>query len=253
MKNISPKKSQSGNVLFIIFLAIALFSALTYAVTQSSQGSGDMDREEAILQGSNFLESILSIRAKIQRNIMVNDCNLANISSDKLQGGNATWADDHTGAHQNPCNIWSDTGAGLQAPLAGLDSFLIDQSDIPSAMYNNLNVVAFFNENNVWEVGSNVPDDILLVRFLQRDVCIGINTALGISTADGQPPSNTTTDFGAWLAPRPSAEETDHSTVIGRTASGFNELVGHKMGCYQGLLDGTGAVTYVFYLVFNEY
>lgn len=66
---------ENGNVLFLILIAVALFAALSYAVTQSSRSSSsDASRENARLIASNFMSLFSQIDSAVTRLQISNGC-----------------------------------------------------------------------------------------------------------------------------------------------------------------------------------
>ncbi len=74
------EKSQDGNVLFLILIAVALFAALSYVVVQSSRsGSGTTSREKNLLTASGVTQYPTALRTAAMR------MNLAGVSPDEMK------------------------------------------------------------------------------------------------------------------------------------------------------------------------
>ncbi len=67
------RNGERGNVLFLILIAVALFAALSYAVTQSSRsGGGDASRETNLVNSAHITQYPASLKTSIVRMIVSN-------------------------------------------------------------------------------------------------------------------------------------------------------------------------------------
>jgi hypothetical protein len=60
------KSSENGNVLFLILIAVALFAALTWVITESTRsGSGSVQQEDMIMRFNQVQSQITNIRTAL--------------------------------------------------------------------------------------------------------------------------------------------------------------------------------------------
>ncbi|MBI4031193.1 MAG: hypothetical protein HY370_05905 [Proteobacteria bacterium] len=65
------RSGERGNVLFLILIAVALFAALSYAVTQSTRsGTGDASSETSLVNSSTLTQYPAGIRTGLVRMIV---------------------------------------------------------------------------------------------------------------------------------------------------------------------------------------
>src|SRR5690606_6179950 len=67
MSQCPQRTKEQGNALFLILIAVVLFAALTYAITQSGRGGGDVGRETHQITGTALTQYTTSIRTAITR------------------------------------------------------------------------------------------------------------------------------------------------------------------------------------------
>ena len=71
--------AQEGNVLFLILIAVALFAALSYAVTQSSRSGGGDTSETTLINTAQITQYPASVRTSIIRMLVS-----GNVAADEL-------------------------------------------------------------------------------------------------------------------------------------------------------------------------
>ena len=60
-------RSSTGNALFLILIAVALFAALSYAVTNSGRGGSGISKEQGEIRASRVIETLGTYQQTIQR------------------------------------------------------------------------------------------------------------------------------------------------------------------------------------------
>lgn len=69
---VTPNRNESGNALFLILIAVILFAALSYAITQSNRGSGAPNRETSLISSTTVTQYSSAIRTGVTRMLLRN-------------------------------------------------------------------------------------------------------------------------------------------------------------------------------------
>lgn len=173
-------KPQSGNVLILILIAVALFAALSVVVTQTGRtGVANTDREKISLELNRIHAFSISIKTAISR-LMTDGVTPAQFNFDN---------DGFTVDYSNPncttprCVIFSGQGGG-----ANWDTppFVISPSNYIITGYNQ-----------VKGVGTDAPGDssaselIVIAPDISQQTCKIINQMLGAQPSDPIPTDTT--------------------------------------------------------------
>lgn len=236
---------QQGNALFLILIAVALFAALSYAVTQSGRGSGSAAKEQAVLEAAKLLQYATSIQQAVSRMRLMNGCADTSISFENtvVSGyANASAPVDRS------CHVFDAAGGAQtwQLPASG--------SGTTSNWF-------FTGESCVYAIGTGVvgchgtngatdSDLVAAVSGISKDVCLQINRGLGINNPSGNPPQ---ANNQTWLSPVTlfTGTYTQGGHAVQSDKSGQADLFGKAVGCFNGdVFPATG--TYTAYMVLIE-
>lgn len=170
----------SGNALFLILIAVALFAALSYAVTQSGRGGGNTAAEQAQLQAARVMNFAARVQQAVTRLRLINGCSETQLS---FENSNA-----QTGSYANPgaptdksCNVFDPAGGGVAfEDLPGTPVNILPGGEWWTAQYS------IFGGFEVYGQGTtgNRPasNDLVLGAPVSLDMCNAINKQLRIAT-----------------------------------------------------------------------
>lgn len=239
-------EAQQGNVLFLILIAVALFAALSYAVTSSSRsGGGDASRETLNIALSEVFNHFSQVRVGIQRLILSGQCDEKSIRFWHVSRARATNANFYGDGSDTQCQVFHPDGGGvpyLTRPKT-LDTSTPDEYGIIS---NRIQDIGTTN-NNVDSDGQGTASDLLIIMNVPRAACVAANEQLGVDNPGGNPPQytvSTTSTFRAisnQSATFPSSSTGGYGgsggVTLGSSSSAVAEIRGKSSGCFHHSID----------------
>lgn len=220
----SARQNEQGNVLFLILIAVALFAALSYAVTSSSRsGGGDAGSETNLVNSAQVTQYPASIRTAILRMLVSNGVAEDELNFDKP----ADFATVCT-ATPGPC-VFHPSGGGGTYTLATADVMEDDaQGDwIVTSDYA------------ITDIGTSANDIIAFLPGLKPSVCKKLNEQLGIS--GGTDTDGDTVGVGASQIPVVADAMDSGNLGIGGAANAAHTIAGAFTGQAFGCYDSTDA------------
>lgn len=156
-------KNQSGNVLFLILIAVALFAALSYAVTTSQRGgTGHISNEKKELAIAQIFQYGGSLRSAALRMVM-GGISASSLKMNNLPGGSAGPS---ICAPAPECVFGSLGGGAIQQKLPNMGTAADNYVGYDYYNGNGTMVLSVYFMNN--------PEG--------QDMCLRINSKLGIAT-----------------------------------------------------------------------
>lgn len=227
-------KTQRGNVIWFLLIAVALLGLLTIILTRSGSNVDQAgDTEQRTIKASELLRYGKSIQAAIQ------DMKLRGVSENDISFQNTKTATNYTnaGCTTTDCRLFDVGGAGLtytNFPDAN------DGSDWIFTGANNVGTTA----NPVGTTAAITGNDlIMLLPNVRSNLCIQINRQLGVGVAGTIPTETTgiaTTAFTGTFA-------SGGPTLLDGDGAPF-ELDGKQAGCFTDAAPNPD-VTYFYYVV----
>jgi|AntRauTorcE11897_2_1112592.scaffolds.fasta_scaffold00743_10 hypothetical protein len=217
---------QAGNALFLILIAVALFAALSYAVTQSGRGSANIDKDKANLLGAQISQYGSQMENAVTRMRLINGCSDLELSFENA----ATGTTYQNATAPTECELFNPVGGGMTY-------------DFPDEASTDTDWI-FTGSMTIVDVGydpgghpADAKEIIALMRNIDEDVCVAINRSLGIKSGLPVPEDTrvTTTAYTGSFVSGGYGLADDVDSAI---------LAGHYSGCVESAYPSPGVLFY---------
>jgi hypothetical protein len=169
------KIGQKGNALFLILIAVALFAALSYALTQSGRGSGTTAKEQAVLKAAEVSSFFGEIQAAISR-LLLGGCSESQITFENsvyLGSGSGPYGgglmlppgSNAASPSDKRCHIFDTAGGGVVPMIIqGL------VGPVPGGAWA-IPGHPWFATESIPGVGTSAPDIVVSYAHVPESVC----------------------------------------------------------------------------------
>ncbi len=225
------KSPESGNILFYILVGVMLLAALSFAVTQGSRdNTQNLNQDKQRLLATEIIDYGDTVKKA------VDTLRLRGVPLMSLSFADSGLAAAYGTPGTNPPDEIFNTAGGA-AVYKDVTPDALD--GVATQSY------VFTAKNEIKDVGSTCAADactelIMMLPSLKKDLCIAINTILGVDNPSGAPPTDSASD----ATPFAGAATAVYADTLGDEA-GSAALAGKTAGCF---LD-SGSSKYTFYQV----
>jgi len=212
--------TESGNVFFYILLAIALFAALSYAVSQGNRGNtSTLTDQQAKLAANEIIEYGQNVANAVQK-LKLRGCADTEISFENDVLSTVAYANSNSPTDKS-CHVFEIAGGGISYKNIS-DDYIDSSLPSPGRWYITGGL-------RILDLGSSNSELTFLGLHLKKDVCNQINTLLGLDLSSISETVTSTTgsaaiyngqanDFNLWTTPDIGDEATE---LAGKTSFCF--------------------------------
>ncbi|MGZ9108948.1 MAG: hypothetical protein ACXW4B_09035 [Micavibrio sp.] len=221
---------ESGNILFLILIAVVLFAALIFAVTMSERGGEDVNQDNVRVAAAQIIQSGVDIETAILRLRVSKGLNESEISFETpLLPAYA-----HAGCTTDRCRVFMPDGGQISYPRPNpewLNRAFAGEPHFGGWLYTGTACIPGIGNGADATCNAN-PQHLELLAVLPwitRDMCVEINEKLSLSPANGDPPQLT---GAGWAA---GGTEFTGAFGSGETMiDAGNLLFARPEGCFEG-------------------
>jgi hypothetical protein len=180
---------ERGSAIVWILVMVALFAALTYAVSQGSRsGSSQLTEQQAQLAATEILDYARNIKNAVHQ-LQIDGCDETEVSFENPVVSGYTNPNSPT---NKSCDVFNVNGGGLIYQAPGED--WLDNSFSSNSAYKKWGWGANYN---IEGSGTTATDLRIVINFLKENICIAINDKLSILNPSDKPPIDTNSNVGS--------------------------------------------------------